>query len=318
MRIAVIGTRGFPDIQGGVERHCECLYTRFGTSVESIKVYRRRPYLSSISKAAQYSRITFVDLPSTRIKGLEAVLHTFLCCMHLLFHRVDVVHVHNIGPGMFSPLLRLFGMKVVITYHSANYEHKKWGGFAKSILRMSESLSFKFANKIVFVNKFQMQKAPQSIQAKSVYIPNGIDAVCFCKNDTDFEKDMGFAMEIEQGLADVQVMGSESVAIGVECYIVVKDKTSGKAVQKTKKIWFLNCNVSPASTSLSQNTDSTNEATVSYGLTIKGSNLMGSDGVSEYVDANGNTRKIFKISCLPDNANYATFLDTVPVPKAKA
>lgn len=177
MRIAVIGTRGFPDIQGGVERHCECLYTRFGTSVESIKVYRRRPYLSSISKAAQYSRITFVDLPSTRIKGLEAVLHTFLCCMHLLFHRVDVVHVHNIGPGMFSPLLRLFGMKVVITYHSANYEHKKWGGFAKSILRMSESLSFKFANKIVFVNKFQMQKAPQSIQAKSVYIPNGIDAV---------------------------------------------------------------------------------------------------------------------------------------------
>lgn len=137
-------------------------------------------------------------------------------------------------------------------------------------------------------------------------------------NDTDFEKDMGFAMEIEQGLADVQVMGSESVAIGVECYIVVKDKTSGKAVQKTKRVWFLNCNVSPAGTSLSQNTDSTNEATVSYPLTIKGVNLMGADGVTEYVDENGNTRKIFKISCLPDSSNYETFLDTVPVPKAKS
>lgn len=136
-------------------------------------------------------------------------------------------------------------------------------------------------------------------------------------NDTDFEKDLGFAMEIEQGLADVQVMGSESIAIGVECYIVVKD-AQGKAVQKTKKVWFLNCNVSPASTSLSQNTDTTNEATVSYPLTIKGVNLMGADGITEHVDANGNTRKIFKISCLPDNTNYATFLDTVPVPKAKA
>jgi hypothetical protein len=135
--------------------------------------------------------------------------------------------------------------------------------------------------------------------------------------DDDFEKDLGFAMEIEQGLADVQVMGSEDVAIGVECYIVVKD-AQGKATQKTKKIWFINCNVSPASTSLSQNTDSTNEATVSYGLTIKGVNLMGADGITEYVDENGNTRKIFKISCLPDNSNYATFLDTVPVPKAKA
>ena len=136
--------------------------------------------------------------------------------------------------------------------------------------------------------------------------------------DDDFEKDLGFAMEIEQGLAEVQVLSSESVAIGAECYIVVKDKTSGKAVQKTKKVWWLNCNVSPAGTSLSQNTDTTNEATVSYPLTIKGVNLMGADGVTEYVDANGNTRKIFKISCLPDNANYATFLDTVPIPKAKS
>lgn len=177
MRIAVIGTRGFPDIQGGVERHCECLYPRFGGFVEAIKVYRRRPYLSSETRLAHYPRISFVDLPSTRIKGFEAVFHTFLCCMHLLFHRVDVVHIHNIGPGMFTPLLRLFGFKVVITYHSPNYEHKKWGAVAKMILRMSESLSFGFANKIIFVNKFQMEKAPESIQKKSVYIPNGIDSI---------------------------------------------------------------------------------------------------------------------------------------------
>ena len=188
MRIAVIGTRGFPDIQGGVERHCECLYTRFGAAIDAIKVYRRRPYLSSVSKSAQYSRISFVDLPSTRIKGFEAVFHTFLCCMHLLFNRVDVVHIHNIGPGMFTPLLRLFGFKVVITYHSPNYEHKKWGAVAKMILRISEALSFGFANKIIFVNKFQMAKAPESIQKKAVYIPNGIDGVTRSENADYLEK----------------------------------------------------------------------------------------------------------------------------------
>ena len=190
MRIAVIGTRGFPDIQGGVERHCECLYTRFGAAIDAIKVYRRRPYLSSVSKSAQYSRISFVDLPSTRIKGFEAVFHTFLCCMHLLFHRVDVVHIHNIGPGMFTPLLRLFGLKVVITYHSPNYEHKKWGAVAKMILRISETLSFGFANKIIFVNKFQMAKAPESIQKKAVYIPNGIDSATRSE-DADYLEKIG-------------------------------------------------------------------------------------------------------------------------------
>lgn len=136
--------------------------------------------------------------------------------------------------------------------------------------------------------------------------------------DDDLEKDLGFAMEIEQGLAEAQVLGNVDIAVGAECYIVVKDKTSGKAVQKTKKVWWLNVNVAPAGTSLSQNTDTTNEATVSYPLTIKGTNLLAKDGTSAYVDANGNTRKIFKISCLPENPNYATFLDSPPIPKAKA
>ena len=190
MRIAVIGTRGFPNIQGGVERHCECLYPRFGDSVEAIKVYRRCPYLSPETKLAHYPKISFVDLPSTRIKGFEAVFHTFLCCLHLLFHRVDVVHIHNIGPGMFTPLLRLFGFKVVVTYHSANYEHKKWNAIAKMILQLSELLSFGFANKIIFVNKFQMEKAPASIQKKSVYIPNGIDSITR-SSATDYLEQIG-------------------------------------------------------------------------------------------------------------------------------
>lgn len=177
MRIAVIGTRGFPNIQGGVEHHCEYLYPRYGDLVETVTVYRRSPYLSLEPQTTDYSHISFVDLPSTRIKGFEAVFHSFLCCLHLLFHRVDIVHIHNIGPGMFAPLLRIFGMKVVITYHSPNYEHKKWGAIAKMILHLSESLSFGFANKIIFVNKFQMHKAPLYVQKKSVYIPNGIDKI---------------------------------------------------------------------------------------------------------------------------------------------
>ena len=176
MEIAVIGIRGLPGVQGGVENHCECIFPLCDDSVK-FRVYRRKPYLNETTLAAKYPNITFVDLPSTRIKGFEAVLHTFLCCMHLIFHRVDLVNIHNIGPGMFTPLLRLFGLKVLLTYHSANYEHKKWGTFAKMLLRFSEFLSLNMANKIIFVNKFQMAKYPEKIKAKSVYIPNGINKV---------------------------------------------------------------------------------------------------------------------------------------------
>ena len=172
--IAVIGTRGFPAIQGGVEKHCEHIYTRMGDDVQ-IRLYRRKSYLSPAS-TRKFPHISYVDLPSTRLKGFEALFHTFLCVCHCIFHRPDVVHVHNIGPGLFSPILRLFGMKVVLTYHSPNYEHKKWGWCARKLLKWSESLALHYSNHIIFVNKFQREKFGQKVLDKSTYVPNGIVA----------------------------------------------------------------------------------------------------------------------------------------------
>jgi len=48
MKIGVIGTRGFPEIQGGLETHCMELYIRLA-KVYNVKVtvYRREPYINS-------------------------------------------------------------------------------------------------------------------------------------------------------------------------------------------------------------------------------------------------------------------------------
>ena len=172
MKICVFGTRGFPGIQGGVERHCEHLYPRLPADCE-LTVFRRRPYVRA--DAATYPRIRFVDLPSTRRKGLEAALHSFLATLACLRRRPDLVHVHNIGPSFFAPLLRLSGLPVVLTYHSPNYEHAKWGRCARFLLRLSERIAFRCANAIVFVNRFQMEKYPAAVRAKSIYLPNGVE-----------------------------------------------------------------------------------------------------------------------------------------------
>ena len=170
--IAVIGTRGFPGIQGGVESHCYHLYTHMKDV--RVRVYRRRSYLTDQSQQS-FPNIEFVDLPSTRIKGFEAVWHTLLATLHIMFHRPDVVHIHNIGPGMFAPLLRLVGLPVVLTYHSPNYEHAKWSAPARWLLRQCERISLSSSNRVIFVNKYQMQKC--GALDKSVFIPNGIDTV---------------------------------------------------------------------------------------------------------------------------------------------
>lgn len=171
MRISVIGLRGFPMIEGGVEKHCEALYSRLDDRIQVI-VYRRKPYVKSNRK---YKNITFIDFPSTKIKGFEAFFHSFIASIDAAIKKPDLVHYHNIGPALFSPIVKLRGIPVILTYHSPNYEHQKWGRLAKRLLLFSEKVALKYADRIIFVNKFQMEKYDTKIQQKSIYMPNGIN-----------------------------------------------------------------------------------------------------------------------------------------------
>lgn len=171
MKIVVIGTRGFPSIQGGVEKHCEALYPLLAKDHEII-VFRRKHYVTD--KTSSYRNIRFVDLPSTTIKGFETVLHSFLATIFAVVIRPDIVHIHSIGPAMFAPMLKFFGIKMVLTYHSPNYEHEKWGWFPRRLLLASEKIALCCADIIIFVNKFQMEKYDEMVRRKSYYVPNGI------------------------------------------------------------------------------------------------------------------------------------------------
>ena len=157
-------------MEGGVEKHCEHIYPLLAEH-HHLTVFRRRSY---VRNNRTYPNISFKDLPSTRIKGAEALLHSVLSAIHTIIQKPDVAHIHNIGPALVSPLLKLFSIPIVLTYHSPNYEHKKWGPVARSILRLSERVALKCADRIIFVNRFQMEKYSEQVQKKSEYIPNGI------------------------------------------------------------------------------------------------------------------------------------------------
>lgn len=175
MNIFVFGTRGIPNIQGGVEKHCEELYAAMQKNF-SITLFRRKPFLNKdvLSPYNPYKQIHFIDLPSTKIKGFESFYHSLLAALYCISHKQDIVHVHNIGPGIYIPLLKFFRRKVVLTYHSPNYEHEKWNWFAKFILKMGEKFALGGADAIIFVNKEQLKKFSLKIQKKSFYIPNGV------------------------------------------------------------------------------------------------------------------------------------------------
>lgn len=177
MKIGVIGTRGFPEIQGGLETHCLELYSRIADRYNvQITVYRRKPYLDNRNRNAKYRNIRFVDFWVPKSKNIETFLHAFYSAIHAIFQKYDIVHFHNTGPGFFMPLLRLTKTRIVFTYHNVSYTQKKWGKFARGFLSLSEQISLKGADYVIFISdviKTEMLRK-YHLQHWKV-IPNGVN-----------------------------------------------------------------------------------------------------------------------------------------------
>ena len=177
MKIGVIGTRGFPEVQGGIETHCMELYSRIGLIDDNrITVYRRTPYLNPVNRNSDFKNIRFVDIAVPRSKNFETLLHSFLATIHAIFQHYDIVHYHNTGPGFFIPLLRFNRTKIFFTYHNVSYSQKKWSSFAKRFLNSSEKISMTMSDYVIFISEIirTEMKARYNIRNHSV-IPNGVN-----------------------------------------------------------------------------------------------------------------------------------------------
>lgn len=176
MKIHVTGLRGIPGVMGGVESHCEELMPRIKARNADldITILCRAPYVPEGTKS--YRGLVLEPLPSPRSKSLEAIVATFIAILFSWFRRVDVMHIHGIGPALLTPLARLLGLHVIVTHHGADYERAKWGAFAKLVLRLGERSALIWSDRVIAVSPSLASslKAVFPSQAyKVVYIPNG-------------------------------------------------------------------------------------------------------------------------------------------------
>lgn len=150
MKIFVTGTRGIPDIPGGVEKHCQELYPLIAAMGHEVVLSTRTPYVREQKKV--WNGVRLVHNYAPHKKSLEAIVHTFLSVLKARRMNPDVVHIHAVGPGLLVPLVRLLGLKVVVTNHGPDYDRKKWGFAAKTILRFGEYLGGKYANEVIVIS----------------------------------------------------------------------------------------------------------------------------------------------------------------------
>lgn len=177
LKIVVLGTRGFPDIPGGVEKHCEELYPRLVKLGCDVMIFVRSPYVAKQKRIKEWNGVKFKYIWCPRQKSLEAFLHTFFGIVASRLLSPDILHIHAVGPALLVLFAKLLGLKVVMTHHGPDYERQKWGGFAKRVLRAGEYIGVRFSNKVIVISKVIKKNVEKHFKRDDlIYIPNGVNS----------------------------------------------------------------------------------------------------------------------------------------------
>ena len=142
---------------GGIETHCEQLYPRLAglDKALDITVIGRKGY----AEPGEFRGVRVVTLWAPKIAAIETVVHTFLSLIYArLFLHPDLVHIHAVGPGFFTPMARLLGFRVIATHHATDYERPKFGRFGRWFLHTGEWMMATFADRVICVSNVIREK----------------------------------------------------------------------------------------------------------------------------------------------------------------
>ncbi len=175
LRVAMIGQKGYPPVQGGIEKHVAELAARlpgFGIEVE---IYSR-PHYSSAQGPADIPGVEILRRPSLATKHLDAISHSMIATADAVFRRPDVVHYHALGPGLLAAIPRcLRGIPTVVTAHGLDWQREKWGAFARAVLRLGEVAAVRFPNATIAVSRALAEHFRLQYGRTVDFIPNGIE-----------------------------------------------------------------------------------------------------------------------------------------------
>lgn len=194
-RIFITGTRGIPNVMGGIETHCEELFPRLADMGMDVTMARRRKYVKD-DGLTEWKGVKLINLRCPKKKRFEAIIHTFRAINRAKKLGEDIVHIHAIGPAILAPYARLLGMKVVFTHHGPDYDRDKWGFMAKFMLKMGERMGCRWANHVIVISQVIKDLIAQKYgRTENVHlIYNGVPAPEIC-SEPDYFQELG----IEEG-----------------------------------------------------------------------------------------------------------------------
>ncbi len=147
LKIAIIGSRGYPYVYSGYETLVKELSERLVNSGHHVKVYCHSSLFKK--KPRHVNGIELVYTPSIETKFLSQFVNSFFSFLHVCFSNIDVVLVVNSANGPFGLFTKIFGKKTCINVDGLEWLRPKWKGLGSYYFYFSSRLSTILFNEII-------------------------------------------------------------------------------------------------------------------------------------------------------------------------
>ena len=197
MKIAVIGVKGLPPKQGGIEHYCAEVYPRMVAQGHSVDLFARSSYTDcSWLDRHDFQGVRVISLPSLPLRGLDAFFSSAFGAIASSGTRYDIVHFHALGPSLFTWLPKIASSaKVVVTCQGLDWQRAKWGSTSTRMIRMGEQAAVRFADGITVVSKDLQSYFSNTYGRETLYIPNA--PASYAESDPTFS--YGTSLGLQQG-----------------------------------------------------------------------------------------------------------------------
>ncbi|MBD2612491.1 MAG: glycosyltransferase family 4 protein [Nostoc sp. ZfuVER08] len=174
MKIAVIGVKGLPPKQGGIEHYCAEVYPRIIEQGHCVDLFARSSNINyPWFDYYDFWGVRVISLPSWGLRGVDAFMTSALGAIAASTQQYDIVHFQALGPSLFSCLPRIANStKVVVTCHGLDWQRAKWGNLSSKLILLGEKAAVRFAQGLIVVSKDLKSYFLETYNRETVYIPS--------------------------------------------------------------------------------------------------------------------------------------------------
>ena len=147
MKVAIIGSRGYPYVYSGYETFVRELSERLIQKNIEVKVYCHQNLFADRPKTV--NGIELVYIPTIETKSLSQLIHSFFSILHACCSKTDIILVVNAANGPFGVITRLFQKPTLINVDGLEWLRPKWKGLGAKYFYFSAKMATRLYDTII-------------------------------------------------------------------------------------------------------------------------------------------------------------------------